>query len=102
MAAFFRHLMVGSISKHSNIVQSNEYHLPMTILEEKIEHMYRIGALDFKTALSVKIHEETISIREEFQTIPFLNHSTIQKYLSKGYRYLHFGLIQVAIKPLLH
>ena len=68
MAAFFRHLRIGSNSKHSNIVPNNECHMPInnsdwTIPEEKIEHIYRIGILDFKTALSVKTQEETISIQ---------------------------------------
>ena len=107
MAAFFRHLRIGSNSKHSNIVQNNEYHMLInnsdwTIPEEKIEHIYRIGNLDFKTALSVKTHEETISFQEEFQTIPLINPTTIQKYLTKGYRHLNFGLIQIAVKPLVH
>ena len=66
MAAFLRQLKIGSNSKQENVVQSHEYHMPInnsdwTIPEERIEHIYRIGPLDFKTALSVKTHEETIS-----------------------------------------
>ena len=57
---------------------------------------------DFKVAMTIKIHEETRSVNEQFQTIHLLNDHSLQKYINNGYRYIHIGLVQVAVKPLVH
>ena len=72
MAAKIRRMLLGSNSKNPNIVQSNEIHLPInypnwSIPEERVETIYKIGSLDFKTTFLTKTQEETISIQEEFQ-----------------------------------
>ena len=38
-----------------------------SIPEERVETIYKIGSLDFKTTFLTKTQEETISIQEEFQ-----------------------------------
>ncbi|KAI5639963.1 hypothetical protein M9H77_00195 [Catharanthus roseus] len=43
-----------------------------------------------------------MNIQEKFQTIPLLSKVSLQKYSEKGFRYIHYGLIQVAVKPLVH
>ncbi|KAI5663844.1 hypothetical protein M9H77_23167 [Catharanthus roseus] len=97
----------GSSLDSKRIVQSKEEHIlcnfnDWTIPEEQIETIYKVGTFDFKTAFSVKTHEETMNIQEKFQTIPLLSKVSLQKYAEKGFRYIHFGLIQVAVKPLVH
>ena len=46
----------------------------------------------------MKDHEETSSLVEEFQTINLLSKISIEKYKRK-YRYIHFGVTQVARQP---
>ena len=41
-------------------------------------------------------------MQDEFQAINLINNNTIQKYLQKEYNYIHIGLVQVAVKPLVH
>ncbi|KAI5676513.1 hypothetical protein M9H77_07463 [Catharanthus roseus] len=108
MANLVRRMFSSSSSLDSKrIVQSKEEHIQCnfndwTIPEEQIETIYRVGTFDFKTAFSVKTHEETMNIQEKFQTIPLLSKVSLSKYFEKGFRYIHYGLIQVAVKPLVH
>ncbi|KAI5677859.1 hypothetical protein M9H77_08809 [Catharanthus roseus] len=97
----------GSSLDSKRIVQSEEEHIQCnfndwTIPEEHIETIYKVGTFDFKTAFSVKTHEETMNIQEKFQTISLLSKASLSKYAEKGFRYIHYGLIQVAVKPLVH
>ncbi|KAI5659856.1 hypothetical protein M9H77_28649 [Catharanthus roseus] len=97
----------GSSLDSKRIVQSKEEHIQCnfndwTIPEEQIETIYKVGTFDFKTAFSVKTHEETMNIQEKFQTISLLSKASLSKYAEKGFRYIHYGLIQVAVKPLVH
>lgn len=107
MAAHLRRLLSFNSDKNTDVVNSREIRAPLpndynnwSISRQNIESIYQIGTFDFKTAYFVKTHEETISILNEFQTIPLLNKSTIQNHLKHGYRFMHFGLIQIAVKPL--
>ncbi|KAI5653694.1 hypothetical protein M9H77_30881 [Catharanthus roseus] len=108
MANLVRRMFSSSSSLDSKrIVQSKEEHIQCnfndwTIPEEQIETIYKVGTFDFKTAFSVKTHEETMNIQEKFQTIPLLSKASLTKYSEKGFRYIHYGLIQVAVKPLVH
>ncbi|KAI5683613.1 hypothetical protein M9H77_04841 [Catharanthus roseus] len=43
-----------------------------------------------------------MNIQEKFQTISLLSKASLSKYAEKGFRYIHYGLIQVAVKPLVH
>ena len=46
----------------------------------------------------MKGREETSSLDEEFQTINLLSKIAAEKY-KKKYRYIHFGVTQVALQP---
>ena len=85
---------------HSSETHYTNDHRNWTIPEQKIESIYKVGTLDFKTAFSVRNHEETISIEQEQQSLQLLSSLSLRKYLDRGFRYIHFGLVQVAIKPL--
>lgn len=107
MAAHLRRLLSFNSDKNIDVVNSREIRAPFpndynnwSIPRQSIESIYQIGTFDFKTAYSVKTHEETISIQNEFQTIHLLSKSTIQNHLKHGNRFMHFGVIQIAIKPL--
>ena len=107
MAGRLRQWYSNTFNRTNNIIQSNEVHIPINysnwqIPIENYENIYSIRTFDFKTAYSIKTHEETRSIQDEFQTIHLINGNTIEKYLQKGYNYIHIGLVQVAVKPLVH
>ncbi|KAI5663556.1 hypothetical protein M9H77_22879 [Catharanthus roseus] len=107
IANLMRRMFSSGSSLDSHIIQSKEEQISYnfndwTIPEEQIETIYKVGTFDFKTAFSVKTHEETMNIQEKFQTIPLLSKVSLQKYAEKCFRYIHYGLIQVAVKPLVH
>lgn len=104
-----RALSFGSDQKKDKIVQSSKHRIPKsnldqlhqwTIPQEKIEKIYKIGTFEFKTAYSIKTHEETHSIQNKFQEIPLLNKEAINDHLKAKYSHIHFCLIQVVVKPL--
>jgi len=64
------------------------------------ESIYRIGAFDFKTAYSIKEHEQTLSLQNEFEEIKLLSSIALENYKRNKFNYIHFGLVQIAIKPL--
>ena len=106
MANIVRRMILGSSSSsgsNKKIVRSrediiHEDYLEWKIPNEKIDNIYSIGTFDFKTSYAIKIHEETFNIQNKFQTIQLLSTLALQEFLKKGFRYIHFGLIQVAIK----
>lgn len=40
--------------------------------------------------------------KKNFKAFPFYLKFLSKKYIKKGYRYIHFGFIQVVVKPLVH
>ena len=58
----------------------------------KTENIYDIGLIDFKTAFSIRTHEETRSILHESDSFPLLNMESVRKYIENGYKYAHVGL----------
>ena len=74
MALQFRRMLSRGSSSNSNpVVHSNENlytndennMVDWSIPHQNIESIYRIGIIDFKTAFSVRSHEETISLNKE-------------------------------------
>ncbi|KAK9724328.1 hypothetical protein RND81_05G064500 [Saponaria officinalis] len=108
MANWLRKMIqVGSTSKDSNTVQSSEISAPLdfsnwNIPTENPTQIYHIGPLDFKIAFSIRTHEETRFVQSDTETLNLLSYTSIQKYIQKKYRFIHFGLVQVAVKPLVH
>ena len=66
-----------------------------------IDTLYKIGLFEFKKAYSVKTHEEAISLQSGMQAIRMITPIAIASHLQAKYRFMHTGLVQVAIKPLL-
>ena len=86
--------IITKISSLNNELSKN--HLPHI----NPEQIYQIGTFDFKSAYSIKEHEQTLSLQHEFEEIKLLSSLALDKYKQKGFNYLHFGLIQIALKPL--
>ena len=49
----------------------------------------------------VKTHEEAISLQNGMQSIGMISPTAISQHLPANYRFMHIGLVQVAVKPLL-
>ena len=94
----------------SKVISSREIMSKITNLSQDLNknklpkispgNIYEIGTFDFKTVYSIKKHEETLSLQNEFEEIKLLNQIALEEYRQKGFNYIHFGLIQIAIKPL--
>ena len=66
-----------------------------------IDTLYKIGLFEFKKAYSVKTHEEAISLQNGMQSIGMISPIALAQHLQAKYRFMHIGLVQVAVKPLL-
>ena len=66
-----------------------------------IDTIYKIETFEFKRAYLVKTHEEAISLQSGMQTIGMIKQNSIESHFKANYRFMHIGLVQVAIKPLL-
>ncbi|KAK9668629.1 hypothetical protein RND81_13G073100 [Saponaria officinalis] len=108
MANWLRKMIqVGSTSKDSNTVQSSELSAPLdfsnwNIPTENPTQIYHIGLLEFKTTFSIRTHKETRSVQSDTETLNLLSHASIQRYIQNKYMFIHFGLVQVPVKPLVH
>ncbi|CAN4096990.1 unnamed protein product [Withania somnifera] len=69
------------------------------IPKEKFQPIYDIGNFSFIKSYNIKTCESTIAINRSTETIRLLNFRDIHRY-QKDYKFLHIGLIQVAVKPL--
>jgi len=66
-----------------------------------IDTLYKIGLFEFKKAYPINTHEEAISLQSGTQSIGMINPIAIASHLQATYRFMHIGLVQVAIKALL-
>ena len=115
MASQFRRLLsFGSDRRNRNIINSNEqrtsliYEAPSPDIFANwdmpridIDTIDKVGKFEFKKAYSFKTHEEVISLQSGMQTIGMIKSNSMQSHLKANYRFMHIGLVQVAIKPLL-
>ena len=69
------------------------------IRKVNIETIYKIGRFSFQTAFSIKNREDIMSLQYELQTISMINPEAIQIHLKDQFRFMHIGLVQVAVKP---
>ena len=66
-----------------------------------IDTLYKIGVFEFKKAYSVKTHEEAISMQNGMQSIGMISPIATAQHLQAKHRFMHIGLVQVAVKPLI-
>ena len=89
------------------IVNSEEINYPNTqnelddwkLLKVSNQEIYKKWTLKFFTDYTIKTLEQTISLEQEDQVIRLLNSKSIERH-KKDYNFIHFGMIQVAAKPL--
>ena len=63
------------------------------------QEIYKKETFKFFTDNTIKTLEQTISIEQEDQVIRLLDSKSIEKH-KRDYNFIHFGMIQVVVKPL--
>ena len=61
--------------------------------------IYKEGTFKFFLDCTIKTLEQTISLEQDDQVIRLLDSKSIEKH-KKDYNFRHFGIMQVATKPL--
>lgn len=82
-----------SISKTEQDLQN--WKIPI----ESFNKIYQIGNFSLFRRLNIKTCESTISTNNSFETIKLLISADLDRY-KKEFRFLHIGLVQVAVKPM--
>ena len=88
--------------KEVSIVSSDknwqDWKLPL-VPQNKIYKKTTFSNLTFLSNYTIKIVERTYSLKQSFETIQLLSHQEIDKNIN-NFSFIHFGLVQVAVKPL--
>ena len=64
-------------TKSSFKAPSPDHYTNWTIPKIDVDNIYKIGTFDFKTAYSVKTHEEVVAIQNGLQTISLINQNSM-------------------------
>ncbi|KAL3527334.1 hypothetical protein ACH5RR_011990 [Cinchona calisaya] len=112
MSAFFRsssRSTQASSSSSSSNPSSLKEEINFTDLSQSLDNwkipkhpfkdIYKSNKWSFSTDYSVKTVEQTIPLSLEYDEIKLLSKRSIEIFKQK-YNYLHFGLVQIAAKPL--
>ena len=94
--------MLPSTRKNKEIVtiENIEKHLNnWDIPKLRVSTIYNKGSFVLKSDYIIKTVEEALPIIGEIMEVPLISQSLIDSYRQK-YKYLHLGLVQIAIKPL--
>ncbi|KAK9988116.1 hypothetical protein SO802_028355 [Lithocarpus litseifolius] len=107
-----RSTSLPEIPQESGIINSEEYE--MSDLDLKLgdwnlpkvptKEFYKSFAWtlnSFKTDFHVRTIEQVYGINKEYETCNLFNPAQIKAHLKKGHHFLHIGLVQVGVKPLI-
>ncbi|KAL6336194.1 hypothetical protein AAG906_011076 [Vitis piasezkii] len=64
------------------------------------QEIYKKGTFKFFTDYTIKTSEMTVSLEQDDQVIRLLDKVSVDKHKRNGYNFIHFGMVQVAAKPL--
>ena len=64
------------------------------------QEFYKKGTFKFFTDYTIRTSEVSVSLEQDNQIIRLLDGNSIDKHKKDGYSFIHFGMIQVAAKPL--
>ncbi|KAL6332997.1 hypothetical protein AAG906_020015 [Vitis piasezkii] len=64
------------------------------------QEIYKKETFKFFTDYTIKTSEMTVSLEQDDQVIRLLDNRSVEKHKKDGYNFIHFGMIQVAAKPL--
>ena len=69
------------------------------VSQNKIYKKTTFSNISFLSNYTIKTLERTYSLKQSFETLRLLNSDDIDKNI-KNFSFIHFGLVQVAVKPL--
>jgi hypothetical protein len=92
-----------TVNKEEVSVVSSEknwqnWNLPL-VPQNKIYKKTTFSNISFLSNYTIKTVERTYSLKQSFETIQLLSHQEIDKNIN-NFSFIHFGLVQVAVKPL--
>jgi hypothetical protein len=68
--------------------------------EVKLNQIYKISTFDFKSQKIIHTLEQAKNVKNKQETFTLLDKKLLDKHYKDGFRYIHLGLVQVAVKPL--
>ncbi|RVW71016.1 hypothetical protein CK203_059713 [Vitis vinifera] len=97
-----------SSDSHDTVVNSEEINYPKIqndlddwkLPKVSNQEIYKKGTFKFFTDYTIKTSEMTVSLEQDDQVIRLLDNRSVEKHKKDGYNFIHFGMIQVAAKPL--
>ena len=104
---------IPEIPQEDGVINSEDYQLSdldlklgdWNIPKMPTSKIYRsssgINKKIFKTYYHVKTIEQVYGINKEFETCYLLSPTTIKTHKKHGHKFLHIGLVQVGVKPLI-
>ena len=103
---------IPEIPQENGVINSEDYQLSDVDLklgdwniQLPTSEIYRssswISKKIFKTDYHVKTIEQVYGINKEFETCYLLSPVTIRAHKKQGHNFLHIGLVQVGVKPLI-
>jgi hypothetical protein len=87
-----------SVTNVSSDKNWQNWNLPL-VPQNKIYKKTTFSNISFLSNYTIKTIERTYSLKQSFETIQLLNRDDIDKNF-KNFSFIHFGLVQVAVKPL--
>ena len=87
-------------STEINIAQVENQLQNWSIPKQEIKTIYKIGTFEKIHDYAIKQTENTISLNNEHKSIHLLSEKAIHQHKNQNYKFIHIGLVQVAIKPL--
>ncbi|KAK2428017.1 hypothetical protein QL285_026560 [Trifolium repens] len=68
--------------------------------EIKLNEVYKISTFDFKSQKIIHTLEQARNVKNKQETFTLLDKKLLDQHYKNGFRYIHLGLVQVAVKPL--
>lgn len=108
MSSIFRTMSRRSSDSQDTVVNSEEINYPKIqndlddwkLPKVSNQEIYKKGTFKFFTDYTIKTSEMSVSLEQDDQVIRLLDNRSIEKHKRDGYNFIHFGMIQVAAKPL--
>ena len=64
------------------------------------QEIYKKGTFKFFIDYTIKTSEMSVNLEQDDQVIRLLDNRSVEKHKKDGYNFIHFGMIQVVVKPL--
>ncbi|KAG6670599.1 hypothetical protein I3843_Q052600 [Carya illinoinensis] len=89
-----------SVEETDSSVNWNQWTIPRIQPSSIYQTSWFKSNLSFNSEFKVKIVEQTCEVSNVQEKYHLFTKKSIQEFLSKGYKFLHIGSVQIAVKPL--